>query len=141
MNHIIPHDVLCYLATPYSKYPGGIEKAFQDASALAAKLLRLGVSVYSPIAHTHPIAVYGNIDPHDHDIWLPFDEAMMRACEYLLVAEMPGWQESKGIAYEIAFFERSGKAVYHIDAEGGAIRQRVSLGGEKWSPKGDVAND
>lgn len=48
---------LVYLATPYSKYPRGIEAAFVDASRLAACLVRLGISVYSPIAHTHPIAI------------------------------------------------------------------------------------
>lgn len=114
---------LAYLATPYSKYPGGIQKAFEDASRLAARLMRDGVKCYSPIAHTHPIALYGNVDPFDHSIWLPFDEAMMDVCNTLIVAKMDGWQESKGIAHEIAFFERFGKPIFHLDPDTLTMRQ------------------
>lgn len=112
------HEVrpeIWYLATPYSKYKHGIERAFVDAAKLAARLLKKGMSVYSPIAHTHPLAVNGKIDPLNHDIWLPFDEAMMHACCGLLVAHLSGWRESKGIAHEIAFFERMKKPITDLD--------------------------
>lgn len=106
---------LAYLATPYSKYPHGIERAFADAAALAARLMLAGVKVYSPIAHTHPLAVHGGLDPLDHAIWLSFDEAMMAAAGVLIVAHLDGWAESMGIAHEIAFFERAGKPVFDLD--------------------------
>lgn len=106
---------LVYLATPYSKYRFGIEHAFRDASALAAKLLKLGVKVYSPIAHTHPLAIYGSIDPLDHGIWLPFDEAMMTASHALIVAQMQGWRDSKGVLHEIKFFAEQRKPVFYLD--------------------------
>lgn len=114
-----PHRAaLCYLATPYSRYMGGdIQRAFQDASRLAARLMLTGVNVYSPIAHTHPLAVYGEIDPLDHSIWLPFDEAMMTVCSVLIVAEMDGWQQSKGIAHEIAFFRQANKSIFHLNPD------------------------
>jgi len=91
---------LHYLATVYTKHPKGIEKAFEEAAGLVARLLRRGIISYSAIAHTHPVAIHGNIDPLDHSIWLDFDQAMMDRCDVLLVANMPGWQESKGIAFE-----------------------------------------
>lgn len=106
---------LVYLATPYSKYPPGIEVAFRDAASLAGQLLQAGVKVYSPICHGHPISLYANIDPYDHDVWLPFDQAMMHAAQALVVAEMIGWQVSKGIAYEMEFFQKAGKPFYFID--------------------------
>lgn len=106
---------LVYLATPYSKYEPGIECAFKDAAALAARLMVLGVKVYSPIAHTHPLAVYGGIDPLDHSIWLPFDEAIMAASAALVVAQMQGWRESKGVAHEIEFFTRAEKPIFYLD--------------------------
>lgn len=108
---------LLYLATPYSRYPGGIERAFQDAAELAARLLTAGYRVYSPIAHTHPIAIHGGLDPLDHTIWLPFDETMMLAADAILVAHMEGWQASKGIAHEIAFFRDHGKPILNVDPE------------------------
>lgn len=113
-----PHTApLAYLATPYSKWPTGINDAFIEAAKLAAKLMVSGVKVYSPIAHTHPLAIYGEVDPMDHSIWLPFDEAMMQAASVLIVAHMDGWQESKGIAHEIDFFERAGKPIFDLDPD------------------------
>ena len=108
---------LAYLATPYTKYPGGVYYAFRDAAALVAQLLHAGVNAYSPIAHTHPVAIYGGLDPLDHEIWLPFDELMMSRCDSLIVAHMPTWETSKGIAHEIAFFERAGKPIFDLDTE------------------------
>lgn len=111
---------LVYLATPYSRYPGrdgksGLDCAFEDASALAAALLATGVKVYSPIAHTHPLAKYSNLDPLDHRIWLPFDEAMMSACAALVVAKMDGYETSVGIAHEIEFFKAADKPIFELD--------------------------
>lgn len=106
---------LSYLATPYTKYAGGIEKAFIDACKLTALLLRAGIKCYSPIAHTHPIAIHGNLDPLDHDIWLPFDVAMMKACDTLIVAHMEGWSESFGVAQEVQFFEDERKPIFDLD--------------------------
>lgn len=111
----IPDMGLAYVATPYSKYHLGIEKAFMHASALTGRLLREGVKAYSPIAHTHPIAVHGNIDPYAHDVWLPFDEAMMTKSDSLLIATMPGWQDSKGVQHEVEFFNRLSKPVWYLD--------------------------
>jgi hypothetical protein len=106
---------LAYLATPYSKWALGLEDAFIQAAKLAARLLTSGIKVYSPIAHTHPLAIYGNLDPLDHSIWLPFDEAMMTAAATLIVAHMDGWDTSRGIAHEIAFFERTEKPIFDLD--------------------------
>lgn len=108
---------LVYLATPYSKYPAGIQVAFEDAAKLVAKLIPHGLSVYSPICHTHPIAVYGNINPLSHAIWLNFDMAMMRACDALLIGKLQGWKESHGIEQETVSFALADKPIYHIDPE------------------------
>ena len=106
---------LIYLASPYSKYPTGLEMAFRDVSALAGKLLAAGLKVYSPIAHTHPIATYSNLDPYDHAIWLPFDAAIMDKADVLLVAHMETWDKSFGISHEIEVFRAAGKPVLHLD--------------------------
>lgn len=108
-------DPLCYLATPYSKLE--LVKAFEDAARIAAALLSSGMKVYSPIAHTHPLAIYGHLDPLDHSIWLPFDEAMMRVCDALIVAHMSGWDESVGIAHEIAFFAHADKPIFDLNPD------------------------
>lgn len=115
MNTIFTRKRLLYLATPYTKYSAGIERAFIDAAALAGRLLQAGAVVYSPIAHVHPIAVHGNIDPLDHKIWLPFDEVMMERADGLLVALMDGWRESFGVRYEIGVFVAACKPIHTVD--------------------------
>jgi hypothetical protein len=106
---------LIYVGTPYSKYPGGIEPAFVDAAKLTARLMSEGLKVYSPIAHTHPLAIYGGLDPFDHSIWLPFDGAMMNKSDAILVAMMAGWEASLGIRHEIQVFIEADKPVYFLD--------------------------
>lgn len=109
---------LVYLGSPYTKYEAGLDAAFRDVSAFAAMLLQDGVRVYSPIAHTHPIAIYGNLDPRNHDIWMPFDQAMMDAADAMCIADMSGWRESYGVQFEIAYFRAAGKPVYFCTASG-----------------------
>lgn len=122
---------LAYVATPYSKYKGGdLNLAFIDAAKLMALLLRAGIKCYSPICHTHPIAIAGNLDPLDHSIWLPFDQAMMQAADVLIVAHMEGWQESYGIAEEIKFFEAGGKSIFDLDPKTLRMERRKPLGNE-----------
>lgn len=108
---------LVYLGTPYSKYPAGIEQAFIDAAKLTGRLLTEGVKAYSPIAHTHPIAIHGNLDPYDHKIWLPFDAAIMEKADAMIVAMMPSWQDSYGIKHEIEIFTKAGKPVFYLNPE------------------------
>src|SRR6516164_1938445 len=106
---------LVYLATPYSKYPAGLEKAHSEAARLTGELLKLGLRVYSPISHTHPIAVYAGINPLDHSIWLPFDQAIMSKSDALLVAKMDKWEESYGIGEEIKWFGEAGRPIHYLD--------------------------
>jgi hypothetical protein len=108
-------DLDLYLGTPYSKYPAGIEQAFIDACKLCGDLLRRGLKVYSPIAHTHPIAIHAGIDPLDLGVWLPFDEMRMERADAMLVGKMPTWEISSGIRHEIDAFKRAGKPVYYLD--------------------------
>ena len=104
-----------YLATPYSRFAGGIEQAFNEACRAAAYFVRRGESVFSPIAHTHPIAVKSGIDPLDLKIWLPQDGPLMNAAGELVIVKMPGWQESKGIAAEIEAFSLAGKPIRYLE--------------------------
>jgi nucleoside 2-deoxyribosyltransferase len=106
---------LKYLATPYTLYPGGIEEAFRAAARIAAQMIRDGDWVFSPICHSHPIATIGNLDALSHELWMQQDQAMMDRADELVVAMLPGWDESRGIAHEIAYFEAQGKPVTYID--------------------------
>lgn len=103
-----------YVASPYSKYPEGIEQAWINVCKITGKLISAGVPVYSPIAHTHPIAIYAEIDPYSHDIWLPADEPMMANAYGLIVVMMDGWMVSYGIGVEVDYFVEHCMPVVYI---------------------------
>lgn len=103
-----------YLASPYSKYPGGIDRAHLSACALAGALMKRGIPVYSPIAHSHPIAIAAKIDPFSHDFWLPVCLPTMQAARGAIIAEFPSWEQSKGMAWEIEWFEKQERPVARL---------------------------
>lgn len=110
-------DDYWYLATPYSKYPDGLEAAFEEACRVAGWLIANDVKVFSPISHTHPIALCADLDPLDHEIWLPADEPFMNGACGLIVAEMDSWQDSYGIGEEIKVFRNAKKPIIHLAPE------------------------
>ena len=76
--------------------------------------MRAGVPVFSPIAHSHPVAHYLPRENRiDHDFWMRVDGPMMEAASGLIVVLVEGWSESKGVAEEIKRFDAAGKqAIY-----------------------------
>lgn len=103
-----------YLATPYTKFPAGHEAAFQMAARLTARLMLNGVKVFSPIAHSHPIARF--MAPErvtDHDMWMAMDEPLMNAASGMIVVTAESWEASKGMQEEIKRFTAAGKPVIY----------------------------
>lgn len=103
-----------YLGSPYSKHPGGLDKAHEEACMAAAKLIAAGVPVFSPVAHSHSIAFFGNLDARDHGKWMPVDEPLMRAAHGLIVLMIDFWRESRGLQEEIAYFTGAKKPVVYM---------------------------
>lgn len=105
---------LWYLGSPYSRYRHGPDKAYERISHQAAILLKAGVNVFSPIAHSHSLASHGDLDPVDHELWMKADKPYMDKCDGLVVCMMEGWDESKGINHEIEYFTTTGKPVVYM---------------------------
>ena len=105
-----------YLATAYSKYPDGIDAAFLLAVWARGLLLRAGITSFSPIVHSHPVAVECGIDPFDHSIWLPSEEAFLeRAFGLIVVMDDHGaWQTSHGVTHEIDEFIKSHRPIIYM---------------------------
>ena len=103
-----------YIATPYTKYQKGVQEAFEEACAAAAIMIRAGYRVFSPIAHTHSIAVYGEIPLADHNIWLPADRPFMDTAGGLVVVKMEGWDSSVGVLHEIDVFNKAKKPIEYL---------------------------
>jgi Domain of unknown function (DUF1937) len=104
-----------YLSTPFTHFPGGHELAFQQACKIRGELLVCGISCYSPIAETYMVAKICGLPAADHDLWMADDLPKMAAARGLIVARMPNWQHSKGVAIEIGHFKTAGKPVVYLD--------------------------
>lgn len=107
---------MIYLASPYSHPEATVRDArFHSVCCVAARLMKSGMHVFSPIAHTHPIALAGDL-PRGWDYWEAFDRKMIAACDGVLVLRLDGWDKSKGVTAEIAIAKELGKPVAYIDA-------------------------
>lgn len=99
-----------YLATPYAKYPEGMDEAFELACDNAALLLSKGVPVYSPIAHCHNLKTRKClVDTHNHDFWMTVDRPLMKAAGGIIVLLAKSWEKSRGMREEVRQFEADGK--------------------------------
>lgn len=102
---------LVYIATPYSHPdPAVMERRFLEVNRFCAGLMKEGVHVYSPISHTHPIAVCGDL-PRGWDFWEQYDRIMLAACRKIIVFCQEGWLESKGVKAELEIAVELGLAV------------------------------
>ena len=93
---------LVYLATPYSHLdPNVMHERFEAVNAVAARLMYDGLHVFSPISHTHPIALAGDL-PRGWEFWQEYDRAILSVCSKMIVLMLDGWETSKGVAGEMA---------------------------------------
>ena len=106
-----PSEPLWYLATPYSKYPGGIAGAYELACKQSALLISHGVHVFSPIAHSHGIAFHGELDALSHDLWLAIDRTYMDLCCGCIFVLAESWEKSYGMEQERLYFLKNKKPV------------------------------
>jgi len=106
---------LVYLAIPYSHPDAEVrEHRFREVNRVAGDLMRRGEHVFSPISHTHPIALSGDL-PKDWEFWQAYGRAMLRACGKLSVLMQDGWQDSVGVQAEIAIAREMGLPVEFIE--------------------------
>jgi Domain of unknown function (DUF1937) len=105
---------LVYLAVPYShESPAIREFRFHQANMKASDMMRDGIHVFSPISHTHPIALDGAL-PTSWDFWKEYDRAILSTCCKLVILMIHGWDESKGIAGEVEIANELGIPIeYH----------------------------
>lgn len=107
---------ITYLAVPYAAHVHGLSCAAYDADRHAAHLIRMGLVVFSPISHSHPIARVGGIDPRSHEIWMGQNDHFMQAASAMVAVHLPGWEDSIGMKMEREAFACMGKPVVEMSA-------------------------
>jgi nucleoside 2-deoxyribosyltransferase len=107
---------LIYLASPYSHPdPAVREERFRQACIATVKLMQLGLAVFSPISHSHPLTEHGL--PGDWSFWQRCDRAFLERCDEVVVLMLDGWEASLGVAEEIRLAEEWGKPVRFVSLE------------------------
>lgn len=106
--------MLIYLASPYSHPDPEIRRQrFETVCFAAANLMREGHHIFSPIAHTHPIALHGEL-PKGWEFWQEYDRKIIAVCGELWVLRMDGWDKSVGVQAEIKIAEELGIPVKYV---------------------------
>lgn len=107
-----------YVASPYSKWakiPGyGLSRAAGAAAKLTGELMKGGMRCFSPIAHGHYVTLNSYLDPLDHAMWMNQCDGMMGSAAGIIVLQLPGWNESKGVQMEIDHFAKASKPILFV---------------------------
>ena len=104
-----------YLAVPYSHTdPAVRELRFLEVNKIAAKMMSKGILVFSPISHTHPIALAGDL-PKGWEFWKNYDISFIEWADEIQVLMLDGWEESTGVTSEIEIAESMKKPVYYLE--------------------------
>lgn len=115
----LPHSTApYYLASPYT-HPSALvrEQRYLDLRDYAGPLMAIGYYVYAPILNTHPIAGRYGL-PMEFEWWEGFNRAFIERSAGVVVADMDGWRESRGVAHEIALARELGLPTYLLTREG-----------------------
>ena len=100
--------MLIYLAIPYSHPDPAIRQLRHDqVTAVATRLMTSGYLIFSPISHSHHMAV-AHTTPTDWEFWERHCLAMLAACSKLIVLKLDGWETSRGVMAEMQFAETTG---------------------------------
>jgi len=119
-----------YLASPYTHPdPTVRQQRFETVCQVAADMLRAGMLVFSPIAHSVPIAEHGGA-PDTWDFWWGVDLEILARCDELIIVKLDGWRESRGVQAEIARARALGKRVSYVEpaaeiVEAGNVTERA----------------
>ena len=107
---------MIYLASPYSHADAAVrEQRFRAACRAAARLMRAGQVVFSPIAHGHPIAMHGL--PTDWRFWERNDREHLARCDEVVVLTIDGWRESEGVQREIRIARGLRKPLRYLEPD------------------------
>jgi len=104
---------MIYISSPYSHESTMVRDArVMDSARLAARLIRDGMTAYSPIAHAAMIErLCGHID---YDQWLHHCMMMLEKADVVYMLKTPGWNKSHGVRKEIEYAIREKKDVWTV---------------------------
>jgi nucleoside 2-deoxyribosyltransferase len=105
-----------YLAAPYTSSDKHlVEHRVKQINQAAAKLMREGHIVFSPISHSHQMAIQ-EVLPTTFEWWRKQNHAFIEWADAVCVLLLDGWEKSVGVMDEIDFALELGKRVEKMEA-------------------------
>src|SRR5690554_3426769 len=90
-----------YLASPYTHAdPAVMQERWEAVKTYAGPLMIEGYYLYCPILHTHPVALDYKLPP-EFEWWEGFNRAFISISAGVIVADIEGWETSRGVRHEI----------------------------------------
>ncbi len=124
-----------YLATKYSSSSKLVRQhRHNNICFIAAKLIKMGHVVFSPISHYHNIADYMD-NQNDGNFWMQHCRCFFDWAEALMVYDKKECETSKGVQAEIEAFRRQGKPICYIE-----LKEEGCLAIEKELAPADIVN-
>jgi len=108
---------MLYISLPYSS-PDPSVRAERAAVArqLMATLIAAGHVTVCPVAMNHEaMELLRTAGSPGGAYWRELESSLAAICDELVVLRATGWRESRGVAREIALFEKCGKPVRFLD--------------------------
>ena len=100
---------LIYLASPYAHSSPTVREARLEAVRyVCGQMVNKGKIVMSPLVYLGELAYKGVHPPQG---WYAFDLQLLARCDQLVVLQLPGWEDSRGVLVEIAGAQTKGLPV------------------------------
>ena len=124
LKHVKP--TMVYLASPYAHDSAAVREARLEAVRhVCGTLVNQGVIVLSPMVYTSELATRGF---HPSQGWYAFDLQFLARADELLVLQLPGWEQSKGVLVEIAAAQTKGIPIRLLPLEDASLPEEIVAG-------------
>ena len=102
-----------YICTPYSHPDPAVRcQRFTEVNRFAVRLVAAGLVIYSPITHSHPLALAGEL-PLDWAFWQRYDREFIAMSRMVIVLKQDGWEKSVGVRAELALARRLNMPIFY----------------------------
>ena len=117
---------LIYLAMPYAHPAAAVREARLEAARyVCGQMVNQGKMVMAPMVYLGELADRGIHPPQG---WYAFDLQLLARSDELLVLQLPGWEDSKGVLIEIAGAQTKGMPVRLMSLEEAALPEEILEG-------------
>ena len=117
---------LIYLASPYAHPSNRVQKARLEAVRyVCGQMVNEGKIVMSPLVYLGELAFKGVHPPQG---WYAYDLQLLARSDELIVLQLPGWEDSKGVMVEIAGAQTKGIPIHCLSLGEAKLPEHIIKG-------------